>query len=134
MQHTKTMARGAMTPEDQRLADRVDAGIGKAEADLDVFKNELKDAALVESLAKAKYDELHGLTSSIRNLAPLIREELNSRERLWHAATATKLKIAEAFETANKEFASACRARTQLEQIGLYRTVSQKTGASAPIG
>jgi hypothetical protein len=131
MQHEITIAREKLTPENQRLADRVDAGIGKAEVDLDAVKSELTRAMQVEAQAKAKYDELHGLTSSIRNLAPLIREELNSRERSWRAATAAKLKVAEACELANKEFASACRARAQLQQIGLYRAAMQQTGPSA---
>jgi len=50
---------------------------------------------------------------------------------LWRAAAAKKAKIAEACELANKEFASACRARTQLQQIGLYRTATAQTGESA---
>ena len=131
MEHEITIARGALVPENQGLADRVDAGIGKAEADLDAAKAELGRAALAEAQAKAKYDELHGLTSSIRNLAPLIREELNSRERSWRAATATKEKVADACEMANKELASVCRARTQLQQIGLYRSAIGQTGQPA---
>ncbi len=131
MKHEITIARETSVPEDQGLADRVDAGISKAEVDLEASKDELKRATLAEARAKTTYDDLHGLTSPIRNLAPLIREELNSRERLWRAAAAKKAKIAEACELANKEFASACRARTQLQQIGLYRTATAQTGESA---
>lgn len=120
MQDRTTIVRQLVVPKDPILADRVDAKIGKAEHELANSKNELARAAVAEAQAKEKYAELQGLTSGIKSLAPLIREELGSLERLWRGATERKLKLKDTLELAQKELTSVCRAREQLKQIGLY--------------
>ena len=112
--------RQLVAPKDPILADRVDAKIGKAEQDLEISKSELARAAAAEAQAKEKYAQLQGLTSGIKSLAPLIRDELGSLERLWRGAAEKKQKLEEMLELAHKELVSVCRARDQLKQIGLY--------------
>ena len=120
MQDRTTIVRQLVVAKDPIFADRVDAKIGKAEHDLVSSKGELERAAAAEAQAKEKYTELQDLTSGIKNLAPLIREELGSLERLWRSATERKLKLKDTLELAQKELTSVCRAREQLKQIGLY--------------
>jgi predicted nucleic acid-binding Zn-ribbon protein len=120
MKDINTMKDPPVVHEGAMLADRVDAKIGSAEHDLEVLRREWDLAALAESRAKEAYVEFRGLTSSIKNLAPLIRDEVSSLERIWHNATEKKLKLKESLEAAHKELASVCRARDQLKQIGCY--------------
>jgi chromosome segregation ATPase len=120
MQDRTTIVRQLVASKDPILADRVDAKIGKAEHDVEFSKGELARAAAAEAKAKENYAELQGLTSSIKSLAPLIREELGSLERLWRGAAEKRLKLKDTLELVTKELASVCRARDQLKQIGLY--------------
>jgi hypothetical protein len=120
MQDRTTIVHQLVIPEAPRLADRVDAKIDKAEQDLEASKSELGDAALAEAQAEKKYAELRGLTLRIKNLAPLIRDEVSLLERSWRSATEKKLRVKETVELAHKELVSVCRAREQLKQIGLY--------------
>lgn len=120
MQDRTTIVRQLVVARDPIFADRVDAKIDKAEHELTNSKNELARAAVAEAQAKEKYAELQGLTSGIKSLAPLIREELGSLERLWRSASEKKLKLKDTLELAQKELTSVCRAREQLKQIGFY--------------
>lgn len=118
--HDEKSRREAMMPEEQSLADRADARITKAESDFAVAKHALEAASVVAAQAKTEHDELHKLTATVKNLAPLIRDEVNSLERLCRHAEERKAKLADAVETTNKELKSLYLAREQLKQIGLY--------------
>jgi hypothetical protein len=120
MQDRTTITHQLTVPAAPVLADRVDAKIGKAEHDLEMLKSELEDAASAEAQAEKKYAELRALTLRIKNLAPLIRDEVGLLERSWRGAAERKLRVKETLDLATKEFASVCRAREQLKQIGLY--------------
>jgi hypothetical protein len=120
MQDRTTIVHQLVIPDAPRLADRVDAKIGKAEQELEASKSELADAAVAEAQAEKKYTDLRGLTLRIKNLAPLIRDEVSLLERSWRSATEKKLKVKETVDLASKELVSVCRAREQLKQIGLY--------------
>jgi len=120
MKDMTTMTRQLVVREGPILADRVAAKIGDAEHDLEISSRELELAALAEAQAKEAYAELRGLTSRIKNLAPLLRDEVISLERIWRSAAEKKLKLKETREAAHKELASVCRAREQLKQIGFY--------------
>ena len=120
MQDRTTMTRQPVVREGPLLADRVNAKIGSAEHDLEATSRELELAAQAEAQAKEAYTELRELTSGIKNLAPLIRDEVSSLERIWRSATEKRLKVKETLDSAHKELASVYRAREQLKQIGFY--------------
>ena len=110
----------ATPAEKPSLADRADAMIRQAEIEFQAAKSALATAALAAVQGKKEYEALHRLTAPIKNLAPLIRNEASSLERLWRQAEERKAKLTDSFEAASKELKSVSLAREQLKQIGLY--------------
>ena len=110
----------ATPAEKPSLADRADAMIRQAEIEFRAAKSELATAALTAVQGKKEYEALHRLTTPIKNLAPLIRNEVSSLERLWRQAEERKEKLTDSCEAASKELKSVSLAREQLKQIGLY--------------
>jgi hypothetical protein len=74
---------------------------------------------------KNDFEEFRRLTIPIKNLAPLIRDEVNSLERLWHHAEERRGKLTDSVELANREFKSVLLAREQLKQMGVYSPADQ---------
>ena len=116
----ETSRHQAFMPEKPTLADRADAGIRQAEVEFEAAKRELASAALAAAQGKKDYEALHRLTTPIKNLAPLIRNELGLLERLWRQAEERKAKLSDSCDAASKECKSLSLAREQLRQIGLY--------------
>jgi hypothetical protein len=115
-----TTSRDLTMPKDQSLTVRTEARIAKAELECEAAKRGLEIVVALAAQAKKDFEELRRLTVPIKNLAPLIRDEVNSLERLWHHAEERKGKLAESVELANRELKSVLLAREQLKQIGVY--------------
>jgi hypothetical protein len=120
MQNRTTIVRQLVTSEGPVLADRIDAKIRTAEQALAISQRELEHAVVAEAQAKDRHADFRKLTLRIKNLAPLIREEVISLERIWRSATEKRLRLKDTLDLAEKEVASACLAREQLKEIGLY--------------
>lgn len=128
MQDQKS-ANGPMPPEEPSLADRTDASIRQAESEFEAAKSELANATRIALQTKQDHDALHHLTAPIKNLAPLIRNEVSLLERLWRHAEERKGRLTDAVEAAAKELKSAALAREQLQRIGLYLPSEDKLHA-----
>jgi hypothetical protein len=115
-----TVSRDLTMPKDQSLTVRTEARIVKAELEYEAAKSGLGIVVALAAQAKKDFEELRRLTAPIKNLAPLIRDEVNSLERLWHHAEERKGKLADSVELANRELKSVHLAREQLTQIGVY--------------
>jgi hypothetical protein len=115
-----TISRDLTMPKDQSLSVRTEARIVNAELEYEAAKSGLEIVVALAAQAKKDFEELRRLTAPIKNLAPLIRDEVNSLERLWHHAEERKAKLASSVELANRELKSVHLAREQLTQIGVY--------------
>jgi hypothetical protein len=115
-----TVSRDLTMPKDQSLTVRTEARIVKAELEYEAAKSGLEIVVALAAQAKKDFEELRRLTVPIKNLAPLIRDEVNSLERLWHHAEERQGKLTDGVELANRELKSVHLAREQLKQIGVY--------------
>jgi hypothetical protein len=115
-----TISRDLTMPKEQSLTVRTEARIAKAELEWESAKSGLEIVVALAAQAKKDFEELRRLTAPIKNLAPLIRDEVNSLERLWHHAEERKGKLTDIVELANREVKSVLLAREQLKQIGVY--------------
>ena len=115
-----TVRRDLNLPAESNLTNRIDAKIIKAEQDLENARVSLEGGTLLVERSKKVYDGLHDLTSTIENLAPMIRDEVAALERRWLDAETGRKKLEETHTTTAAEVKSAHLARKQLQQIGLY--------------
>ncbi len=137
--HDETAPSDLTASQEPSLADRAEARIAKAESDLAVAKSKLETASQEAVQAKGRYDELHRLTTALNPLAPLIRDEVNARERFWRQSEERRAKLTDSVDVASNELKSVYLARKQLKQIGLYRqdemapaTAAVQAAAPAP--
>jgi hypothetical protein len=119
------VSREPTIPKDQSLTVRTDARIARAELEYEAAKSGLEVVVALAVQAKNDFEEFRRLTIPIKNLAPLIRDEVNSLERLWHHAEERRGKLTDSVELANREFKSVLLAREQLKQMGVYSPADQ---------